>query len=73
MSALFWYVCRSTAHQDSHGLRSDERVALNPITIHDGRWSYCPSGSATSHTWEPVHGCTLDEVRMGHAVAGSFM
>jgi hypothetical protein len=63
MSALFWYVCRSGAHQDSHAPQFDKSSPANPITIHDGRWSYCPSGAATSHAWEPVRGYTIDEVR----------
>jgi hypothetical protein len=73
MSALFWYVCRSSAHQDTYRFQFDRRPPMNPITIHDGRWSYCPSGAAASHTWEPVRGCTLDEVRSGHHAAASLV
>lgn len=54
--AAIGYVCRRRDHQ--------ARERRFTLTLHEGRWAYCASGTAPSHThdWVPTGGATLAEL-----------
>ena len=60
MTALIQFRCRATEHQ-SPAVRD---VTVNPITLHEHLWAYCPLGAPEGHEWEKLQiGRSLDEMR----------
>lgn len=56
--ALVHFRCVSAKHQEARGSASDT------LTIHDGKWAFCPYDiRVKGHEWEPTGGLPLDAVR----------
>ncbi|TME66043.1 MAG: hypothetical protein E6I54_02585 [Chloroflexi bacterium] len=63
---LVRYVCRAQAHVTPS--RTARLAAVNPVTIHDGVWAYCPAGSRTDHEWEAIEPVALTDLKLVEAV-----
>ena len=63
---LVRYVCRAQVHVAAS--RAARLAAVNPVTIHDGVWAYCPAGSRTDHEWEAIEPVTLTDLKLVEAV-----
>ena len=59
---LVRYVCRAQVHVAAS--RTARLAAVNPVTIHDGVWAYCPAGSRTDHEWEAIEPVTLTDLKL---------
>jgi hypothetical protein len=68
--AMFDYRCGEPSHQQ----RVDAKTVSQPITVHDGRWAYCPAGAVDGHSWHSITPTPLSEVhnsaQPGHASIG---
>ena len=63
---LVRYVCRAQAHVTPS--RTARLAAVNPVTIHDGVWAYCPAGSRTDHEWEAIEPVALTDLKLVEVV-----
>lgn len=58
---LIQFRCDSAAHQ--HGLGG--RTA-DTLTVHDGKWAYCPMDvAAADHDWKDTGGVRIEMLRRG--------
>ena len=50
------YICTATEHLP--------RAAPNGtgLTVHRGKWAFCPAGAPAGHVWSPVKDASLDEL-----------
>lgn len=51
MTPQIYFRCRAMAHQLSAKSGATAAQPSSPITWHEGRWAYCPSGAADGHDW----------------------
>lgn len=61
MSGLISWICRA-GHRDQDGA-----TYLPNLTIHEGRWAYCPQGGSRQHSWDPIDPAPLELLRVRHA------
>ena len=60
-SGLIHYRCTAPSHQ--HGV---EGRTADTLTVHEGKWSYCPKDiRANDHTWQPTGGIRIELLRRG--------
>lgn len=60
-SGLIHYRCMTATHQQG----VDGRTA-DTLTVHDGKWSYCPKDiREKDHAWEPTGGVRIELIRRG--------
>jgi hypothetical protein len=57
MAGPIHFVCRNADHQ----VLSVKYP--NPVTLNDGKWSYCPNGASDGHTWEETEATTVEALR----------
>ena len=50
------FICTATAHP--------ARSSANGtgLTVHDGKWAFCPGDGATGHIWRAVEDVSLDDL-----------
>lgn len=59
VSGLIHYRCRAPAHQQGADGRTPDT-----ITVHEGRWSYCPlDARGDGHVWEETGGVPIESLR----------
>ena len=63
---LVRYVCRAQAHIAAG--RNARAAAGDPVTIHDGAWAYCASGSRIDHAWEAIDPVTITDLKLVEVV-----
>ncbi len=63
---LVRYVCRAQVHVAAS--RTARLAAVNPVTIYDGAWAYCPAGARTEHEWKAIEPVTLTDLKLVEAV-----
>ena len=57
--AVIHFRCVSADHQQLRGSASDT------LTIHEGKWAYCPHDvRIAGHDWSDTGGITLEEARL---------
>lgn len=60
-SGLINYRCTAPSHQ-----QGVEGRTADTITVHEGKWSYCPMDiRATGHEWQPTGGVRIELLRRG--------
>lgn len=60
-SGLIHYRCTAPGHQQG----AEGRTA-DTLTVHEGKWSYCPMDvRAKEHRWEPTGGVQIEMLRRG--------
>lgn len=63
-SGLIHFRCTALSHQ-----RGAEGRAADTLTVHEGRWSYCPLDiRADGHAWEATGGVRIEMLRRGSPV-----
>jgi hypothetical protein len=60
MSASVDFVCIATKH--AAAVKAKGGTPVSPITIHEGRWAYCPTGLTTDHEWRAIEPTSLEEL-----------
>jgi hypothetical protein len=50
------FICTATAHP------ARSSVSGTGLTVHDGKWAFCPGNGLTGHAWSAVDGVSLDEL-----------
>ncbi len=57
-TAAIHYLCANPAHETGEG-----RPDVDRLTIHDGKWAYCPRDArASAHEWTETGGVRLEEL-----------
>jgi hypothetical protein len=59
--ALICFVCGAEKH------RKPDRAAPStetPLTIYEGKWSYCPRGAIADHRWTAITPAALDHLKL---------
>ena len=46
-----------------HGAASKTNTHPSPLTIHEGKWSYCAAGLMNDHEWRAIRPTALDELK----------
>lgn len=60
-SGLIHYRCTAAAHQ-----QGVEGRTADTLTVHDGKWSYCPKDiREKDHVWESTGGIRIELLRRG--------
>ena len=60
-SGLIHYRCAAPSHQ-----QGVEGRTADTLTVHEGKWSYCPKDiRATDHLWQPTGGVRIELLRRG--------
>ena len=60
-SGLIHYRCTAATHQ-----QGVEGRTADTLTVHDGKWSYCPKDiREKDHTWESTGGIRIELLRRG--------
>jgi hypothetical protein len=53
------FVCVAAHHQS----RPRSGPYVSPLTIHDGKWAYCPASLVTDHEWHAIAAAAIEDVR----------
>lgn len=60
-TGLIYYRCAAETHQ-----RGVEGRTTDTLTVHEGRWSYCPFDvRAGEHDWQQTGGVQIEMLRRG--------
>lgn len=59
LDPLFRFICRAPQHQRPARFALGAATSPNPITLHVGKWAYCPSGVRDGHEWIAIVPGTL--------------
>jgi len=61
-SGLIHYRCTAPSHQ-----HSVEGRTADTLTVHEGKWSYCPMDiRANDHQWQPTGGVRIELLRRSY-------
>lgn len=47
------FVCQAALHRLT-SVSSRTGLAMSPLTIHEGKWSYCAAGELSGHEWRAI-------------------